>query len=105
MLTPKTMLLYFVSMKTYGVTSFVSFLAEYPPVQLHMILVCQFSLFSSVSQYIQVIIDTYLTLIQNFIWVHKVACSFFFLILLVYLFGFGCTWSLLLCMDFSRCGE
>ena len=63
------------------------------------------SLFSSVSQYIQVIIDTYLTLIQNFIWVHKVACSFFFLILLVYLFGFGCTWSLLLCMDFSRCGE
>ena len=36
------------------------------------------SLFSSVSLYIQVIIDTYLTLIQNFIWVHKVACSFFF---------------------------
>ena len=49
MLTPKTMLLYFVSMKTYGVTSFVSFLTEYPPVQLHMILVCQISLFSSVS--------------------------------------------------------
>ena len=49
MLTPKTMLRYFVSMKTYGVTSFVSFLAEYPPLQLHVILVCQFSLLSSVS--------------------------------------------------------
>ena len=49
MLTPKTMLLYFVYMKTYGVTSFVSFLAEYPPVQLHVIVVCQFSLLSGVS--------------------------------------------------------